>query len=29
MGYLQPYYVFEGDGFAAIVYAISSEYQEE
>ena len=29
MGYLQPYYVFEGDGFAAIVYAISPEYQSE
>lgn len=29
MGYLQPYYVFEGDGFAAVVYAISPESQAE
>lgn len=29
MEFLQPYYVFEGDGFAAIVYAIPIEYQAE
>ena len=29
MKYLQPFYVFEGDGFATIIYAISPGYKAE